>query len=110
MALVSLAAILFASLRATVAKDGAGQDVLGATAACAAVLVVSVGTKRSVFKGQQEQERENSDLLTLLEVKLPARIRYKYHSAKALIKNMFSSVFSENGFGRSCVCRTNYNR
>ena len=75
MALVSLATILFALLRATVAKDGAGQDVLGATAACAAVLVVSVGTKRSVFKGQQEREREISDLLTLLKIRFPARKR-----------------------------------
>ena len=41
---VSLATFLFALLLAVVAKDSAGKDVLGATAAYAAVLVVFVGT------------------------------------------------------------------
>ena len=41
---VSLATFFFALLLAIVAKDSAGKDVLGATAAYAAVLVVFVGT------------------------------------------------------------------
>ena len=41
---VSLATFLFALLLAIVAKDSAGKDVLAATAAYAAVLVVAVGT------------------------------------------------------------------
>lgn len=41
---VSLATFLFALLLAIVAKDSAGKDVLAATAAYAAVLVVFVGT------------------------------------------------------------------
>ena len=41
---VSLATFLFALLLAIIANDSAGKDVLGATAAYAAVLVVFVGT------------------------------------------------------------------
>ena len=41
---VSLATFLFALLLANIAKDSAGKDVLGVTAAYAAVLVVFVGT------------------------------------------------------------------
>lgn len=44
---VSVATFLFALLLAFLARDSAGKDVLGATAAYAAVLVVFVGTSMS---------------------------------------------------------------
>lgn len=111
---VSLATFLFALLLAIVAKDSAGKDVLAATAAYAAVLIVFVGTSMApsswwrvyLFSMHKRERgrgrgRERSDLLTLLKTQFSARKRQRFRWMQVLYRYIFFWLFKERGFGRN---------